>query len=295
MRLLRLHTVLAATDLAHSSDAALDAAARLAGASGARLHVAHVVPGDDEIIAVSGRRSEYVEEVRQALRRAGASPDAATIHVVSGDPRLVVGTLANQLNADVIVMGRRRPGTATHEGRPVGGTAYAVITQTSAPCLIVTLPLRLPIRHALAPIDYSETARGALLVAATWAAALRPRDGAAVEPTLTVLHVDTGASEPAETRTAIDHELEVLQRNAGHWAGVSVAAVTLRHADPVSAITEQAVQLAPDLIVMGTRGLGSATDPGLGSVATAVTRRLEQPVLLVPPAVWRDYARDLAD
>ena len=42
--------------------------------------------------------------------------------------------------------------------------------------LVLAEPLRLPLRRVLVPIDLSETARGALMVALTWASALRSRD-----------------------------------------------------------------------------------------------------------------------
>jgi nucleotide-binding universal stress UspA family protein len=74
---------------------------------------------------------------------------------------------------------------------------------------------------------------------------------------------------------------------------VTVTGVTLDNPDPVAAITQYAEQLDPGLVVLGTRALGRPTHPALGSVASAVTRRLAMPVLLVPPAVWREYARDL--
>ena len=48
---------------------------------------------------------------------------------------------------------------------------------------------------------------------------------------------------------------------------------------------------APDLIVMGTRGLGLDAVGRLGSIAASVIKAVDVPVLLIPPAVWEEHAR----
>ena len=71
MRLLTLETILVATDLTETSDAAVETAMRLADAAGARLHVAHVASAKDEPITEAGPRAEYEQEIGKALERAG--------------------------------------------------------------------------------------------------------------------------------------------------------------------------------------------------------------------------------
>ena len=65
--------------------------------------------------------------------------------------------------------------------------------------------------------------------------------------------------------------------------------------DPTRAIVDVVKRQAPELVVMGTRALRVPGDTELGSISDAVVRHLDVPVLLVPPAVWRAYARDLAE
>ena len=48
-----------------------------------------------------------------------------------------------------------------------------------------------------------------------------------------------------------------------------------------------------ELLVLGTRGLSAQRAGELGSVSAAVLARAKRPILLVPPAVWRDHARDM--
>jgi len=289
MRLLRLRTVLAATDLGGMSDAALDSAARLAAATGATLHVVHVVTEPEESLVRVGTSPRREQDVRSALHRAHA--DDARIHIIPGDPRSTIGPVGESVNADVIVMGRRskeEPGAAP----VVGGTATAVIRDTTVPCLVVSEPLQLPIDSVVIAVDASEAARGALVVAISWASALRRRTKGA-SPVLTAVHVDDGAGESSRDQETIDLELEEIRRMGGDWAGVSLTGMTISDADPITALSRYAAEVKPGLVVVGTRALGRPTHPALGSVASALARQLSAPVLLVPPAVWRAYARDL--
>jgi nucleotide-binding universal stress UspA family protein len=298
MRLLTLHTVLAATDLTETSDPALGTAGRLAAAAGATLHVTHVATPSAEIIARPGRRSEYIRDVYTAMRRAGLATGEQQVHVVTGDPPAAISSLADRIGANVIVMGRHREGTQLLPGRPVGSAAYALITHSVIPCLVIRQPLALPLQRTLVAIDRSESAPGAMLVALSWTSALRSRLSGAGEPTLTALHVNTAAGalgDDPRTSEAMDHELDALRRSAGGWAGVTVQGVTLAGEDAVKTIAHYAMDCHAELVVLGTRGLSGESNSELGSISAAVTRQLDVPVLLVPPAVWRDYAQDLGN
>jgi nucleotide-binding universal stress UspA family protein len=295
MRLLRLETVLAATDLEPTSDAALQTAAALAGAAGATLHVAHVTSADHGTAEGTGSHPASADAVTAALRRAGLADIDHRIHVAPGAPAEVLAALSELVGADVVVIGRHRHDAQEAPDRPVGGTARAVLAHTLAPCLVTSRRLELPIERALVAIDASEAARGALIVALSWCSALRSREEGAIEPTLTALHVDAGGdSSPAarHMRRTIDHELQLLRRKAGDWAGVLVQMVTEPGADPVPVVGSYAREHEPDLLVLGTRGLNADNAVRLGSVSIAMTTQSRVPVLLVPPAVWRDYVRD---
>jgi nucleotide-binding universal stress UspA family protein len=258
--------------------------------------VAHVAPQSAEIIAHRGRRAEYVHEVGAAMRRAGLAIGNQQVHILSGDPPTAISSLADRIGANLVVLGRHRENTKLGLGRPVGTTAYAVITRTPTPCLVIRRPLTLPLRRALVAIDSSESARGAMLVALSWSSALRSRAPDADVPTLTALHVDAGAGAPGgvpRMLESMDHELDLLRRSAGGWAGVTVQGVTQPDDDTVKAIANFAIDHGAELVVLGTRGLTGDSSAELGSISAAVTRRLDVPVLLVPPAIWRSCARDL--
>jgi nucleotide-binding universal stress UspA family protein len=288
MRLLHLKTVLVADDLVATSEAALRTAAALRDGSGATLHIAHVAPPTTPMAAKGGVRAEFIQSIEDNALRAGVGR-AYTPHVLAGSVPEAIGALADRISADVIVTGRRSRAALPME-RPLGGTAFGIIRDARAPCLAVSAPMAIPLKRVLVAIDYSEAARGALLVALSWASAMRGRDQE--PPTLTALHVSTDAPG-AQTTEHPDHELEILRRASGDWAGVDVRGMTIAAEDAVTAIATHAATWKADLVVLGTRGGNPRTDAALGSVSASVLGIAKAPVLVVPPAIWREYARDI--
>ncbi|HET9454429.1 MAG TPA: universal stress protein [Gemmatimonadaceae bacterium] len=287
MRLLMLRTILVATDLTPASAKAIDTARRLAEASGAKLRVVHV-----RVPAAFGEARIDADDL---ARQAGLTPGKRLVDILSGDPAAEISTLANGIGADLIVLGHHRE-SGRPEGAPVGSTAYAVITRTEAPCLVVSRPLDLPLRRALVATDFSEAARGALLAALSWTSALRSRAPAHPEPMLVALHVESSpldANCVNQDSEELTRELESLKRSAGEWSGVQVHGLTRSGTDPARCIVECAREEGVELVVMGTHARTTGRRTGLGSISDAVIRAQDIPVLLVPPAVWRDYARDL--
>jgi nucleotide-binding universal stress UspA family protein len=297
MRLLKLDTLLIATDLARTSDAAIETGRRLASAAGATLHVIHVAATDrarDD--AMPGNDSSASDLVKQSLAERGVKPRDAVIHIAHGDPAPEIRALANRISADVIILGTRDQHDRDEDDRPLGGTAYAVVVTAGAPCLVVRDALRLPLERVLVPFDVSDSGRGALLVGLSWASALRARAAADDLPHthLTALHVlsDDDADRQAETKNAIGKEITAVARDAGRWAGVSMQAMTTATEDTVGSIVAAATGDSTDLLVLGTRGRDLPRADRLGSLSAAVVGRVSIPVLLVPPAVWRVHGSE---
>lgn len=290
MRLLQLNTILVADDLTATSEPALESAAALRDGAGAALHVAHVAPPGTQMAAQGGIRAEFIASIKSSVERAGIRGDY-TPHVLTGSNAEAIADLADKLSADVIVTGRRAR-SALPMDRPLGGTAFAIITRAGVACLAVTEPLKLPLKRVLVAINSSEASRGALITALTWTSALRDRN--ADLPTLTAIHVHAAnASADAERwKREVQHELDILRRAAGDWAGVEVSGTTLSSDNPVKTIAAHAASSRADLVVVGTRA-GAGRDPKLGSVPTGILAQVNTAVLLVPPAVWRDHAKDM--
>lgn len=191
MRLLKLQTVLVATDLDAHSAPALETARRLAAAAGAEFHVVHVVE-DKADAAHKPRIASHTDvevAVGEVLRDAGLGKVDARFHTATGDPAPAIQLLADRIAASVIVLGPHREMPVTTERRGIGGTVLALVTNSSVPCLVVRSRLRLPTERIIVPIDLSDTARGALVVGLSWASALRPAHDDAVVTSLTALYV----------------------------------------------------------------------------------------------------------
>jgi nucleotide-binding universal stress UspA family protein len=292
VRLLHLKTILAATDLTKTSDSAARSAERLASAAGASLHVAHVAPESAGIVGTGGVRAEYAQTLGETMARLGIST-GYTPHVPVGAPVSELAALADRLEADVIVMGRMKSKAAVPVERPLGGTAYAVITHSRVSCLAIRRELTLPLRHVLVAIDHSEASRGAMLLGLSWASALRERGDAGTRLTAVKVDEKTGTDSGGTHEKSVDDELDILRGHGGDWAGVSVRGVAVPGDDVAGVIAAQARELGADLVVAGTRGQRAGPDGTLGSVSARLLSRIDAPILLVPPAVWRNHARDV--
>lgn len=287
MRFLVLKNVLVAIDPADPIHAAILTAAQLAGAAGASLHACTVTaPGRAGDTSVQTRART---ELAAILLRAGVSASDVTLHVLAGDPAFAIRSLGDRIRADVVVLGPHRERAS--QSRSFGGTALAVVTNAWSPCLVVPTPLRLPLRDVLAPVDLSDTARGALMVGLSWASALRgaaPERGGVGDARLTVLHVQTASS--ASPPAFVEKELAFIRESGGTWSGVSIHGEALTNANVSEGIASYVTQHRPDLVVLGTRGLGLDPVGRLGSIAASVTQSIDVPTLLVPPALWMAHA-----
>ena len=289
MRPLVLKNVLVAVELDAPVNPAILTAMQLAAAAGASLHACTVTPPG------SGRDECDQTQARPALAavmvRAGARADDAVLHVLSGDPAFAIRSLSDRIRADVVILGPHRE-RGSHS-RSFGGTALAIVTNAWSPCLVAATPLRLPLRTVLVPVDLSDAARGALLVGLSWASALRGAtevEGGPDDTQLTVLHVQ---SEPSRTRPAfVEKELAFIRESGGTWSGVAIHGETLCNSNVSEGISSFVTRHRPDLLVLGTRGLGLDVIGRLGSVAASVAQSTDVPTLLVPPALWMEHASE---
>lgn len=293
MQLLRLKTVLVAIDLDDSPVTLLRGAQELAAAASAPLHVVHVessVTAADA--APHAERGDRKDELRQFMDRAGLELSDVSLHLPVGDPAHVIRSLADWIRADVIVLGRHRQ--RSDGRREIGSTALRVVTHSWAPCLILSRPIRLPLERVLAPIDLSDVSRGALVVALSWASALRGAGttiGSAPGDvvSLTALYIDSsGAARTGDVSRSesLEEAVRRLREDAGAWASVGIDAETRFDKDVPGAIADYAAEHHSDLVVLGTRGVGLDDVGRLGSVSLDVAHRVDIPLLLVPPAMW---------
>ena len=141
------------------------------------------------------------------------------------------------------------------------------------------------IKHILCPIDFSEVSTHTVEQAVAVASLYQARISALHVCTPVILPVpDVPLPESLLSGTELQH---VRDRTADYFrtataAGIGVD-VLIDAGDPAGDILDRAVQLAPDLIVMGTHGTSGFEHLVLGSVTEKVLRKATCPVLTVPP------------
>lgn len=116
-----------------------------------------------------------------------------------------------------------------------------------------------------------DTVRVCSVVSDTGAAALALPDGSVV---LADALAEARAREEQHARAALEAACDRIRQR-----GVTTESI-LRYGGPSHEILQEAASFGPDLLVLGTRGLGRLERFLLGSVATQVARHARQPVLI---------------
>jgi nucleotide-binding universal stress UspA family protein len=280
--------LLIASDLSSRSDIAIRRGFKLARQHGAAAILLHVVDDDRP------RRllREEIQRARKFLddyygRHDGAHAFKLSIRVEPGMSFEVISRVAEAEDADLLVMGACRRRLLLDV--VVGTTLERVVRSSRRPVLMASLPPRHRHRSVLAAIDLSEGSRQALLCAL--------RLGFLDDAAVSVVHAFTAPGRGRMTLGGLDpgpikdHVDECLADREGlldaflarpELAGLD-AARYVEDAAPFVAIERVAARVAAELVVVGTRGVGTLGRLFLGSVTEEVLRRVECDVLAVPP------------
>ena len=278
-----LRRILVATDLTASADRALDRAALLAKSCGAAVRLLHVV--DPSLLPESHVRAKLREAEKQLeldVREAGIGESVeVSTKVASGDADKVVVAEAQEMQADLIVMGLSRD--ATLSGAFRGTIIDKVVRRASCPVLVVKARARRPYAKVAVAVDLAEPSRRALDLALRLFGAAR----------FTILHADETA--PAQRgKSAAPAPVSRERRNqiedmvAARFAACGAAGpgspggpeLLLAGGRAVDALQGHIAQLTPDLVVMGTHGRTGASSLFLGSVAEKLLEILPHDVLV---------------
>lgn len=287
--------VLLAIDGSEEALRAARTALALADELGAELHVVYVghlppafyetmgaVTLDRELEDRMRRRAE--EEARTRLEEqvqsiAADGDKVAQAHARVGRPDAQIVGLAEELDADLIVVGSR--GLGPLRRALMGSVSTSVLHHAHTSVLVARgEPVSFPTKILVA-LDGSEEAAAAVRTAARLASASE----------LHVVHV--GELMPVyhperhgyltrydtihdEARRLLDEQVEQLR--AG---GVQIAQAHLQMGYPDREIVAIAEELGAGLVVVGSRGLGGMRRALVGSVSDSVVRHAHGPVLVV--------------
>jgi universal stress protein E len=303
MHSLNIRSILVASDLQPSSDAAVAGAAALADRLGAELHILHALelpnlgyPMRDTAVdyqeLAQGARRSLQDQLSRSLP-AGSTVQSQCVRVER--PQRAINDRASEVAADLIVLGPHRP--RAFRGPILGNTADRVLRSAKVPILILAEPLSLPLRNVTVPIDLSDPARGALDQGLVWASVLGSADGAgpAARVRVRVLHVIPRAYEAYDfpfDRTVIlpelHREIEGARARLGGVENLDVQEEIIWGNAPADEIIRYVEKGVTDVLVMGTHGYGALGRALIGSIASMVARAAPCPVLLVPPPLWAE-------
>lgn len=281
-----MRNYLIASDLSPRSAAALDRAlallaADLAAGRAARLALVHVM--DDAAPA----RRDLPRLVRAQLHDQSLARHVDVI-CRPGDPDQVILGLADDLGAQLILMGVPRPRRFL-QGL-TGTTSERVLNEARVPLAVIRQPGGRAWDRILLALDDDDTMPQ--LVAT--AEALDCLAGADV----TVLQA-TNLPGPAQLRTGglgsvdlqsldmhamAEREHRLRRRLRGRFAATRHLDFAMRHGAAADAIVQMQASSHADLVVMGSRGRGSLARRILGSTSAEIIRRIDADLLCIPLA-----------
>ncbi len=292
---IKYRSILVATDASPDAHVALIAASDLARRSGAELHLvnAYNLP-PSAVYAYSAYLGPeepvdpFEEGARSVLKREqarveGYGGQVSGLHTGRGPVFDVIERVADELDADLIVVGSRDIG-GLH--RLLTGSVSTTVLHTShRPVLIVRGGAAAwPPAQVIVGVDRSPESKRAALMAASIGSLYADTVVELLEvvpdpmaPTAHYFNLDGGA-------TAEHEQLDVLAESLEHVTGHAVVAATA-FGDPADALLARGSgQTGPNLVVVGTRGLGGVRRLFLGSVSTKIVHSGHTPVLVVPAA-----------
>lgn len=293
--MIRLHTLLAPTDLSAPARQAAERAARLAADGGARLVLQHVVSSGalDTLRQLFGAapgdlQQRLLDEAREELRELGAALHErcgvdAELHLGSGAVAAEIASEADALDADLLVLGAR--GASLVHDLLLGSTTERVLRKTGRPLLVVRCAAAHAYRRVLLPVDFSARSRQAIAMARALApqAELLLLHAFEVPFEGRLRHAGVGEVELAALTASARREAEARMAELVAASGLPADAVQPRvlHGDASVHILDQQQLHGSELIVIGKRGQGVLEELLLGSVTRHILTQARSDVLVI--------------
>ncbi|MDN6858748.1 universal stress protein [Pseudomonas sp. CAN2814] len=283
-----MKSLMVATDLSGRSEKALHRAAALAKRYACPWTVLYVVDEDQPSALID----QELTQVRMMLEArlveltelGGTCPQ---LLVERGDPNQQILAAAKKQACEMLVMGAHRKSVLRDIF--VGTTVERVLRAGQLPVLVVNQPAAGQYRDLLIALDTSPASAHAVEVAndlGMLEGAVR-RGVYAFSPLAKGMMQYSGVSEEridefvgSESRQAVDELKKFLhEQHLEDRIDEQLVAVGL----PGNVLQRMVDKHRPDLLVMGTRGMGGIKRALIGSVADYALRELDCDILVVPP------------
>jgi nucleotide-binding universal stress UspA family protein len=285
---MNLQHILAAADESEAGRQAVRSAIDLAGRAHARVTVMRAVPVGALAVAAgttggydfAGAESESpgIEELRQWIGsdlRTQAEPPPVELGIVSGIPGIEIRRLAEQREADLVVLGRKRRSQLAR--LILGDTAGLVARHSRIPCLLVPADSE-PLRRMLVAVDGSDHGMLVLAKAASFAQAIGIK-------TLRVLTVEPGpADQPPAGKSARIGSLDRQARDILNHQGVETmgSSVEVRRGAIIPQILAAVTASGADLLAIGYHRGGLPGVIEAGSIGRHLAHTAPCAVLTIP-------------
>ncbi len=288
--------ILCATDLLPKSDPAIERAHQLRTALGARLTLMHVVsPGTTQDGTLEQRLLSANSRLAARARRATAPVELV---VRCGRPAKVVTEVARARHADLVVIG-------PHEADPVADAVKGTLTEhivgdARCPVLIVRRRAREEYRSVMLALDGSPATRHIIDAAESLGMSKPGLDRRvtaihAHEPPYEAMMTSVGVGDTSVAKYAAATLAQAAEAMRGELRARSAHPERYRllvvEGRPVPALRRAIDEVPPDLMILGTRGLGRFRRALLGSTANEILRTTDCDVLLVPEGAVRAARR----
>ncbi len=280
--------ILAAADESEAGRQAVRSAIDLARRADARVTVVRAVPVMAMAVAATTTggydfagaeiQSPAIEDLRQWIGsdlRAQSEPPPVELAIASGNPGMEIRRLAEQREADLVVLGRKRRSQLAR--LILGDTAGLVARHSRIPCLLVPADSS-PLQRMLVAVDGSEQGMMVLAKAASFAQA--------VGITLQVLTVEP---EPADTlpvrststrEATLDRQVRAILSHQRMRA--PVLSVDVRRGPIVPEILAAVTASGADLLAIGYHRGGLPGVLEAGSTARRLAHSASCAVLTIP-------------
>lgn len=295
-----IRTVLIGTDLDQDSDALVSTGLQAARAARAKIHLAFSFAPpvvylselgagvNDPVLAREEQQSRGA--LAEQARQAGiAENELHGLTVRRGAPHRMLAELAEEIGADLLIVGATGGGRLH---RRLGSTADRVLRRAHCPVLVVRGGLRVPPQKVLAPVDLSplsaESFGRGLGVLSEMGAGTEVQSE--IEALFVLSVIQRQVSEQFTPEQVDRFAAEELERFVEAHAGSKAGRVRrkVRTGNTREEILAEIVDHGPDLVLLGTHGLGGFDRFVIGSVAADVAREAPCSVLVVPPAAMRE-------